>query len=205
MQEVTIIPRGNAGGYTLYRPETDDRLETYQDALSHICSALGGRIAEEIVIHDVSSGASGDIQQVTAIARKMITEWGMSEKLGPIAYSSDGPVFLGRDFEERNTYSEETAALIDAEVKRIVAEQYERAKKLLTENRSILDNMARVLVECETIYTAEVDMLMRGASWEEVVAYMEEHDKGAPDDPFAVLRGKHGEEKPEEAPKGDDN
>ena len=193
VQEVTIIPRGNAGGYTLYRPETDNNLETYEYALAHICSALGGRIAEELVIHDISSGASGDIRQVTAIARKMVTEWGMSDKLGPISYSSDGPVFLGRDFEERNIYSEETASLIDSEVKRIVGEQYERAKKLLTDNRSILDNMARVLVERETIYTAEVDMLMRGASWEEVLAYMEEHDKDAPDDPFAVIRSKDGE------------
>lgn len=189
VQEVTIIPRGAAGGYTLYRPETDNNLETYEYALAHICSALGGRVAEELVIHDVSSGASGDIRQVTAIARKMVMEWGMSQKLGPIAYSSDGPVFIGRDFEERATYSEETASAIDEEVKRIVAEQYERARKLLTEHRSILDNMAHVLVERETIYTAEVDMLMRGASWEEVVAYMEEHDKDAPDDPFAVIRG----------------
>ncbi len=199
VQEVTIIPRGAAGGYTLYRPETDNNLETYQYALAHICSALGGRVAEELVIHDVSSGASGDIRQVTAIARKMVTEWGMSDKLGPIAYSSDGPVFLGRDFEERNIYSEETAFIIDEEVKKIVSEQYERAKKLLTEHRSVLDNMARVLVERETIYTAEVDMLMNGAGWEEVLAYMEEHDKDAPDDPFAVLRGKE-ESQTEEKP-----
>ncbi len=192
VQEVTIIPRGAAGGYTLYRPESDNNLETYGYALAHICSALGGRVAEELVIHDISSGASGDIRQVTAIARKMVMEWGMSQKLGPIAYSSDGPVFIGRDFEERATYSEETASAIDEEVKRIVAEQYERAKRLLTEHRSILDNMAHVLVERETIYTAEVDMLMRGASWEEVIAYMEEHDKDAPDDPFAVIRGSDG-------------
>ncbi len=199
VQEVTIIPRGAAGGYTLYRPETDNNFETYKNALADICMSLGGRVAEEIVIHDVSTGASADIRQVTSIARKMVTEWGMSEKLGPISYSSDGPVFLGRDFEERKTYSEETASLIDEEVKRIVAEQYERAKKLLTEHRSILDNMARVLVERETIYTAEVDMLMKGESWEEVLHYMEEHDKDAPDDPFAVLRGSessasHGEQ-----------
>lgn len=190
VQEVTIIPRGPAGGYTLYRPETDNQnYAYYKDTLAHICSGLGGRVAEEIVLHDVSSGASGDIRQVTAEARRMVTEWGMSEKLGPISYGSDGPVFLGRDFEERKTYSEETASLIDAEIKRIIEEQYERAKKLLTDNRSILDNMARVLVERETIYTAEVDMLMRGASWEEVLAYMEEHDKDAPDDPFAVIGG----------------
>ncbi len=188
VQEVTIVPRGAAGGYTLYRPETDNQnYRFYSDTLAHICSGLGGRVAEELVLHDVSSGASGDIQQVTSEARKMVTEWGMSEKLGPIAYSSDAPVFLGRDFEERKTYSEDTANLIDAEIKRIVEEQYERAKKLLTEHRSILDNMARVLVERETIYTPEVDMLMKGASWEEVLTYMESHDKDAPDNPFAVI------------------
>ena len=97
--------------------------------------------------------------------------------LGPIAYASDGPVFIGRDFEERNTYSEETAALIDKEVKRIVSTAYDRAKKLLTENRSVLDNMSRVLVERETIYTAEVDMLMKGATYEEVLSFMEKNDK----------------------------
>ena len=107
----------------------------------------------------------------------MVTEWGMSEKLGPIAYGSSGPVFLGRDYEERTVYSEETAAMIDEEIKRIISTQYERAKKLLSENRSVLDNMARVLVERETIYTAEVNLLMKGASYAEVLEYMEEHDK----------------------------
>ncbi|MDE6273707.1 MAG: hypothetical protein K2L87_01505, partial [Clostridiales bacterium] len=115
---------------------------------------------------------------------RMVTEWGMSEKLGPIAYGSSGPVFLGRDYEERNIYSEETAGLIDAEVKKIIMAQYERAKKLLSENREILDNMARVLVERETIYTDEVDMLMSGKDYKEVLAYMEQHDSGAPDSPF---------------------
>ncbi len=184
VQEVSIIPRGPAGGYTLYRPENDNNLETVKSLRGAICSGLGGRVAEEIVLHDVSSGASSDIRQVTQIARKMVTEWGMSDRLGPIAYSSDGPVFLGRDFEERNTYSEETAGAIDEEVKRIISEEYERARKLLTENRSILDNMARVLVERETIYTAEVDILMAGKDYKEVLAYMEEHDKETPDDPF---------------------
>ena len=116
----------------------------------------------------------------------MVTEWGMSEKLGPIAYGGSGaPVFLGRDYEERNIYSEETAGLIDAEVKNIIMTQYERAKKLLSENREILDNMARVLVERETIYTDEVDMLMSGKSYKEVLEYMEQHDNsGMPDRPF---------------------
>ena len=102
-------------------------------------------------------------------------------------------MFIGRDFEERTTYSEETAGIIDQEVKAIVSAAYTRAKKLLSENRPILDNMARVLVECETIYTSEVDMLMKGASWEEVIAYMESHDKGMPDDPFGMKGSEKGE------------
>ena len=186
VQEVSIIPRGMAAGYTLTRPETDDNSYTVKKLNDFICMALGGRVAEEIVIQDVSAGASNDIQKVTQMARKMVTEWGMSDKLGPIAYSSDNPVFLGRDFEQHNVYSEETANIIDEEVKRIVTTAYDRAKKLLLEHRSVLDNMARVLVERETIYTPEVDMLMKGASWQEVLEYMERHDKGMPDDPFGM-------------------
>ena len=176
-----------AAGYTLTRPESDDNDMTVNKLNDFICMALGGRVAEEIVIHDVSAGASNDIKRVSQMARKMVTEWGMSERVGPICYGSDGPVFLGRDFEERNTYSEETAGIIDEEVKAIVSRQYARARKLLTENRAILDNMARVLVERETIYTAEVDMLMQGKGYQEVLAYMEEHDKGMPDNPFGKM------------------
>ena len=186
VHEVSIIPRGMAAGYTLTRPENDDNDMTVNKLNDFICMALGGRVAEEIVIHDVSAGASNDIKRVSQMARKMVTEWGMSDRIGPICYGSDGPVFLGRDFEERNSYSEETAGIIDEEVKAIISRQYARAKKLLTENRSILDNMARVLVECETIYTAEVDMLMEGKSYQEVLEYMERHDKGMPDNPFGV-------------------
>jgi len=187
VQEVSIIPRGYASGYTLTRPESDNRTDTVNELNDDICMSLGGRVAEELVIKDYSAGASQDIKVVTNTARKMVMEWGMSEKLGPIAYMSDEPVFLGRDYESRNTYSEATAAIIDSEIKRIVMEAYERAKKLLTENRSILDNMARVLVERETIYTNEVEMLMKGAGWEEVLQYMETHDKGGmPDKPFDV-------------------
>ena len=195
VHEVSIIPRGMAAGYTLSRPDTDDRSDTINKLNDEICMALGGRVAEELVIHDFSAGASGDIRQITNMARKMVTEWGMSEKVGPICYGSDGPVFLGRDFEERNSYSEATAATIDSEVRAIIERQYARAKKLLAENRSILDNMARVLVERETIYTAEVDMLMQGASYTEVLEYMEKHDKGSPDDPFGMRPGAAAREK----------
>lgn len=196
VHEVSIIPRGMAAGYTLTRPDNDDNDMTVNKLNDFICMALGGRVAEELVIHDISAGASNDIKRVSQIARKMVTEWGMSDRLGPIAYASDGPVFLGRDFEERNTYSEETAGIIDEEIKAIVTRAYDRARKLLSENRAVLDNMARVLFERETIYTAEVDMLMRGADYKEVLAYMEEHDKSSPDNPFALRKQSESAAKP---------
>ena len=193
VHEVSIIPRGMAAGYTLTRPESDDNDMTVNKLNDFICMALGGRVAEELVIHDVSAGASNDIKRVSQMARKMVTEWGMSDKIGPICYGSDGPVFLGRDFEERNSYSEQTAAAIDGEVRAIVEKQYVRARELLKEHRAILDNMARVLVERETIYTVEVDMLMQGASYTEVLEYMERHDKGMPDDPFGMRNASESE------------
>ena len=204
VHEVSIIPRGMAAGYTLTRPESDDNDMTVNKLNDFICMALGGRVAEELVIHDVSAGASNDIKRVTQMARKMVTEWGMSDKIGPICYGSDGPVFLGRDFEERNSYSEQTAASIDGEVRAIVEKQYMRARTLLKDHRAILDNMARVLVERETIYTAEVDMLMEGASYTEVLDYMERHDKGMPDDPFGMKGKKPAESAAPSAPTSDE-
>ena len=108
----------------------------------------------------------------------MVTEFGMSDKLGLISYSNDSqPVFLGKDMATHNAYSEDTAKMIDDEVREIISAQHERARKLLSENRSILDNMARVLIERETIYAEEVEMLLEGKSYAEVLAYMDEEDK----------------------------
>ena len=185
VHEVTIIPRGAAGGFTMMRPETDRMYYTRSFMLDDICMGLGGRAAEEIVIKEIGSGATGDIKQATKFARAMVTEFGMSEKLGLICYSDDSqPMFLGRDMATHNSYSEETARMIDEEVRNIVATQHERALKLLTENRSILDNMARVLIERETIYTEEVDLLMEGKSYEEVLSYMDEHENDRADTRF---------------------
>lgn len=185
VHEVTIIPRGNAGGFTMTRPESDRWYYSKNFMIDDICMTLGGRVAEELVIKDISSGASGDIKQATKFARLMVTELGMSEKLGLISYNDDSqPMFIGRDMATHSTYSEETARLIDEEVREIVATQHERARKLLSENRSILDNMARVLIERETIYTEEVEMLMQGKSYSEVIAYMDEHEKLADGNPF---------------------
>ncbi len=185
VQEVSIIPRGNAAGYTMTRPDNDDNHMTKNKLNDFICMALGGRIAEELVIKDITTGASNDLERITEIAKKMVTEWGMSDKLGLVTYGSNSQtVFLGKDMETHNTYSEETAKLIDEEMHSIIDREHERGMILLTEHRSILDNMARVLIEKETIYTEEVDLLMEGKSYSEVIQYMEDQDQKRLDNPF---------------------
>mgnify|MGYP002801231645 CR=1 FL=1 len=184
VHEVSIIARGMAAGYTMTRPDNDDNHMTKAQLEDDICGLLGGRVAEELVIKDVSTGASHDLRRVTETARKMVTEWGMSERVGLVTYSSDNPIFLGRDMEAHNSYSEETAGIIDEEVHNIIETAHARATKLLTENRKVLDNMARVLIERETIYTDEVDMLLAGATVEEVYKYMDEKLKVSEENPF---------------------
>ena len=184
VQEVSIIPRGMAAGYTMTRPDSDDNHMSKEKLRDIVCMTLGGRVAEEIVIKDVCTGASSDLQKVTEIARKMVTEWGMSERVGLVTYGSDNPIFLGRDMETHNSYSEETAGIIDEEVHKIIEEAHERAVQLLTEKRSVLDNMARLLIERETIYTDEVDMLMNGDPLEKINEYMDTKEKAAQENPF---------------------
>ena len=184
VQEVSIIGRGMAAGYTMTRPDSDDNHITKAKLLDLVCELLGGRVAEELVIKDVSTGASNDLQRVTEIVRKMVTEWGMSERVGLVTYKSDNPIFLGRDMEAHSGYSEETAGLIDEEVHKIVDAAHERAVKMLTEKRKVLDNMARVLIERETIYTDEVDMLLDGASVDEIYAFMDKNEKSEQENPF---------------------
>ncbi len=184
VQEVSIIARGMAAGYTMTRPDNDDNHMTKAKLTDLVCEMLGGRVAEELVIKDVSTGASNDLQRVTEIARKMVTEWGMSERVGLVTYSSDSPIFLGRDMEAHNSYSEETAGIIDEEVHKIIETAHARAVKLLSDNRAVLDNMARVLIERETIYTDEVDMLMEGKSVAEIYQYMDAKEKIAQENPF---------------------
>ena len=187
VHEVSIIPRGRAAGYTMTRPETDDNDVSYNKLIDNICMSLGGRVAEELVIQDITTGASADLQHVSEIARRMVTQWGMSEKLGLVAYDSDQPVFMGMEYghQGRGGYSQETAATIDAEIRRLITEAHERAIKLLKENRSILDNMSRVLVEKETIYTEEVQMLMDGMGYAEVIAEMDKKEGQHEANPFA--------------------
>ena len=202
VQEVSIIPRGNAAGYTLTRPDTDDQDYSKNKLSDIICMILGGRVAEELVIKDVTTGASNDLQKVSNIARRMVTEWGMSDKVGLISYGEGKPVFIGRQIGSTQEYSDATAALIDEEVHRIISEAHERAVRILTDNRAVLDNMARVLVERETIYHEEVVMLMKGASVQEVLSAMDASDKKSDGNPFArfensVKERAEGEEKTE--------
>ena len=190
VQEVSIIPRGNAAGYTMTRPDNDDAHMTRNKILDFICMALGGRVAEELVIKDITTGASNDLERVTEMAKRMVTEWGMSEKLGLVTYGSNSQtVFLGKDMETHNAYSEQTAKSIDEEMHAIIEGAHKRATDLLTAHRSILDNMARVLIERETIYTEEVDLLMEGKSYAEVMAYMDERDEKHRDNPFKKFEG----------------
>ena len=173
VHEVSIIPRGPAAGYTMLRPDNDDDHMTINKLLANLAMSMGGRAAEEIVIQDISTGAVGDIKNATDTARKMVMEWGMSEKLGPVYYGSNQEVFLGRDYQSTHTYSEDVAAKIDAEVSRLVENAHARAVKILTDHRDVMDRMARLLIERETIYTEEVDLLIEGKSVEEVKAELD--------------------------------
>ncbi len=184
VHEVSIIPRGQAAGYTMTRPDNDDNHLTKAKLLDDIVMTLGGRVAEELIIKDISAGASGDIQMVSKRARLMVTEWGMSEKVGPISYASDKEIFIGRDMASHVTYSEETAAIIDEEVRSIIENSLAKARKLLSTNKKLLDNMARLLIERETIFTEEVDMLMEGKSVEEIMRFMDDNESKLSENPF---------------------
>ena len=184
VHEVSIIPRGQAAGYTMTRPDSDDNHLTKAKLLDDIVMTLGGRVAEELIIKDISAGASGDIQAVSKRARLMVTEWGMSEKVGPISYGSEREIFIGRDMASHVSYSDSTAAIIDEEVKAIVEGGLKKARKLLSENKKLLDNMARLLVERETIFSEEVDMLMEGKSVEEIMLFMDENERTLSQNPF---------------------
>ncbi|MCQ2551358.1 MAG: ATP-dependent zinc metalloprotease FtsH [Clostridia bacterium] len=162
IHEVTIIPRGRAGGYTMYLPEDDKLFDTKQSMMNHIVTCMGGRVAEELKLEDISIGASGDIKQATDIAREMVTKYGFSERLGNVNYGGDGEVFLGNDFTQHKNYSEDTAKAIDDEIRRLVKEAYELAKKILKENDDKLENVAKGLLAVETIDGDQFEKLYTG-------------------------------------------
>ena len=150
---ITIIPRGPAGGFTLFRPQEDlENFTSRQEMFENIVVALGGRISEKLFLEDISTGASGDIQQATNLARDMVTRYGMSERLGPISYDSSGhSIFIGRDFGQTKSYSEETAGMIDEEVKKIFDEASDRCEQILTEHGDQLRAIAEYLLAHETM------------------------------------------------------
>ena len=160
VHKVTIIPTGMALGVTMTLPKTDRYKMEKREAEARIVMMLGGRIAEELVFDDVTSGAADDLRQATDLARRMVSEWGMSDRIGPMALTDPGQVFLGDDLMQSKKYSDETAALIDEETKRILQEQEARCAQLLTENRNALDLVARALLEHETISGEEVNRLI---------------------------------------------
>ncbi len=165
VQKITIIPRGRAGGLTWFLP-SEDRMQSRTYLRNQMAVALGGRVAEEIVFgeSEVTTGASSDLQQVANIARQMVMRFGMSDELGPVALGrSSGNMFLGREIATERDFSEETAALIDKEVNRLVSEAYTRAKTLLMQNRPILDRIAQMLIEKETVDAEELEEIIRSS------------------------------------------
>ena len=163
VHEISIIPRGMAGGYTMYRPTEDKSFISKTEMLENIVSLLGGRASEELVLGDISTGASNDIERATQIAKSMVTKYGMSDRIGTITLGSDNDeVFIGRDWGHEKSYSEETAGVIDEEVKKIIDNAYAEAKNILREHRDKLDRVAEVLVEKEKITGEEFDQIFEG-------------------------------------------
>ncbi|MDP4103936.1 MAG: ATP-dependent zinc metalloprotease FtsH [Bacillota bacterium] len=162
VQKVTIVPRGQAGGYAVMLPKEDRYFMTKPELLDKITGLLGGRVAEDIVFGEVSTGAHNDFQRATGIARKMVTEYGMSDKLGPLQFgqAQGGQVFLGRDINNDQNYSDAIAYEIDLEIQRIIKECYERAKQILTDNRDKLNLIATTLLEVETLDADQIKHLI---------------------------------------------
>ena len=163
VHQISIIPRGSAGGFTMYLPEKDPSYVTKTAMNENIVCLLGGRVAEQLVLDDISTGASNDLQRATDTARARVTRYGFSERMGPVVYGTDpGETFLGRDFGQGKGYSENTASEIDNEIRDIMDESYETARRILTEHMTELHRVAGVLMEREKISGEEFDALMKG-------------------------------------------
>lgn len=166
---ISIIPRGMAGGFTMYQPEKDEMHLMKSRMLDDIVGLLGGRVAEKLIFDDISTGASNDIERATDIARKMVTKYGMSEKLGPINFGTENDeVFIGRDYNHMRNYSESVAASIDAEIEEIVLNAYKRTEKILNEHMDQLHKVAKELVKREKITGEEFEILMQGGELPEI-------------------------------------
>jgi cell division protease FtsH len=160
VHKVTILPTGMALGVTMTLPQEDRHSMSQSGIEDRLSMMLGGRIAEESIYGEVTNGASDDLRKATEFARKMVREWGMSKRIGPMAWGSGGPVFLGEDWVQTKEYSDETARIIDEEIERILREAEDRTRQLLDDNRKALEMVARALLERETVDGREVDRLI---------------------------------------------
>src|SRR5436309_1725611 len=164
VHKVTIIPRGRALGLTMQLPVDDRHSYSKEFLYNNLAILMGGRVAEELVFKQITTGAGNDIERATDLARKMVCEWGMSDELGPLTFGKkDEEIFLGREIATRRDYSEEIALKIDSEVKRLVTENYERAKRMLRDNMAALKALAEALLEKEVLEAAEIDQIIHGA------------------------------------------
>ncbi|MGN1222752.1 MAG: ATP-dependent zinc metalloprotease FtsH [Christensenellales bacterium] len=177
VQEVSIIPRGMAGGYTLSRPETDDNYATLNKLNDMIASFMGGRVAEAIKFKDITTGASNDIEQATKIARKMVTQFGMSASLGFINLGSSSEVFIGRDYQTQVLYSDNTANKIDEEILKILNYNYARCEKILKENWDKVVALSNLLLKKNVAYKEELDAIMNGEDVDSIIKAMEEKEE----------------------------
>ncbi|MBR1988006.1 MAG: ATP-dependent zinc metalloprotease FtsH [Clostridia bacterium] len=177
VQEISVIPRGMAGGYTLTFDEKDRTHVTKQKLLDTIAMMLGGRTAEEVMLDDITTGASNDIERATKLAHKMVAEWGMSDKIGLISFGEGGEIFVGRDYQKRTPYSQNLATEIDKEVKTIIETAHKQAKEILTNKKDVLKKVEQILINKETIYKEEFEMLFNGAEVEDVEKAIEKKEK----------------------------
>ena len=190
VHQVTIVPRGMAGGFTMILPKEDKYYSTKGEMEDQIIHLLGGRVAEKITLDDISTGASNDIERATEIARAMVTKYGMSDKLGPINYSSSDEIFLGKDFSTKKNFSEEVASVIDKEIHMIIETAFAKAEKLLSDNIDMLNKIAQVLLEVETLDGEQFEELVSGKKTpEELIASMRETEKN-----IAAANAKEAEE-----------
>jgi cell division protease FtsH len=163
VHKVTIIPRGRAGGATMFYPEKDSMVFRRKKVEAEICRAYGGRIAEELVFGDMSTGAADDIKRATELARSMVCEWGMSDELGPVSFgATEEHLFLGREITRSRDHSEDVASRIDAEVRKILGRCYGRAREILTEHRPVLEAIADALLRYETLEAQDLAAILEG-------------------------------------------
>ena len=203
VHEVSIIQRGGAAGYTMSHPNDDHAHMTRGKMIDEITMLLGGRASEKLFLDDITAGASSDIKRATDLARAMVTEYGMSETIGTVNYGGEGSqVFIGRDYQDRVSYSEKEASVIDAEIKKIIDKCFAEAQEILTKHKSQVDTMVEVLLEKETIYKDDVELIMSGATKQEVEDSMQERAKAREEENKKRLEE---EEKKKQASVPDDN